>query len=109
MSPTIDETEYNRISGSLPSEMGLLTEMRYFEVLLFLRYFFFEIFKTINSHFRMKNNSLQIQNNNIVGTIPSELGNWNKVSVVGPNMFKPTTILVDAKNHCGMFCNVSRY
>ncbi len=29
------QEEYNRISGSIPSEMGILTEMRYFEVRVF--------------------------------------------------------------------------
>eukprot|EP00569_Conticribra_weissflogii_P009424 CAMPEP_0171371474 /NCGR_PEP_ID=MMETSP0879-20121228/8661_1 /TAXON_ID=67004 /ORGANISM="Thalassiosira weissflogii, Strain CCMP1336" /LENGTH=497 /DNA_ID=CAMNT_0011880077 /DNA_START=99 /DNA_END=1592 /DNA_ORIENTATION=- len=44
----------NGINGTIPSEMGVLTELTIFEV----------------------------QDANLTGTIPSEIGNWNKLSVL---------------------------
>mmetsp|Transcript_26969 Transcript_26969/g.56758 ORF Transcript_26969/g.56758 Transcript_26969/m.56758 type:complete len:708 (+) Transcript_26969:166-2289(+) len=65
--------KYNRISGSIPSEMGILTQMRYFE----------------------------IQNNVLTGTIPTEIGNWNKLSafLVNWNKLEGTFPITFAPNN----------
>merc|ERR1712176_722214 len=55
----LDMGRYNNLYGNIPSEMGQLTEMRYFE----------------------------IQDDYLVGTIPETLGNWKKLHtfLVGGN------------------------